>query len=39
MQIGIGKNRESIESFLWGALSILGVLAAMAILTIVYAAH
>jgi hypothetical protein len=34
-----GKNRESLESFLWGALSILGVLAAMAILTIVYAAH
>ena len=39
MHIGFGKNRESLESFLWGALSILGVLAAMAILTIVYAAH
>ena len=39
MQIGIGKNRESFETFLWGALSILGVLAAMTILTIVYAAH
>lgn len=39
MQIGIGKNRESLEEFLWGCLSVLGVLAAAALLTIVYTAR
>ena len=36
MQIGVGRNSETLDQFMWGLLSLLGVLAASGILTLVY---